>query len=226
MLKTFPIAPLFMETLALYERRSRSTNGSAIAEGSCRRSSRCRTRTRCGHPPGLIRAPHRGDPADDGAPVDDGHGERTREGRPPGVVRGRGVRPAKVVPDLIIVRGEEAYRAARILGDRSIDPRDRRPGARHLDLGELDKARAGSTRPAPSRQRPRHRCAAAAATWRGWPRGGGRRSRNAAPYGPGAEDRHRPGSSGCPVRDAGPVRAARLRPRCGDQRRRAAWHCR
>jgi DNA-binding NarL/FixJ family response regulator len=50
---------------------------------------------------------------------------------------------AKVVPDLMLSRGEEAYRSARILGDRSIEFLAAGGVAlAHLEMGELDEAAA------------------------------------------------------------------------------------
>ena len=50
---------------------------------------------------------------------------------------------AKVVPDLALARGEEAYRSARLAGDRAVEFLAAGGLLRaHLDLGELDEARA------------------------------------------------------------------------------------
>jgi DNA-binding NarL/FixJ family response regulator len=56
---------------------------------------------------------------------------------------------AKVVPDLAVVRGEEAHRQARVIGDRSLEFLAAGGTAMaHLDLGEVDEAESWLTRAA------------------------------------------------------------------------------
>ena len=230
MLKTFPIAPLFMETLALYERAleiyerlgdRRGVMSTIIALSYTNYGVVIHLASSARHIEEIRRTTAR---------LSTMVTESERAKADLQALYGVQVYArAKVVPDLIIVRGEEAYRAARILGDRSIEFLAAGGLAlAHLDLGELDKAqgwldKAGTVATeAPTSLRSRQ-----LETWRGM-------ARAAAGDAPGmrlhmdralkiATDQGRPAAR-CETLARYALLAAE--PRCDDRRRRAAWHCR
>ena len=115
---------------------------------------------------------------------------------------------AKVVPDLAISRGEQAYRSAKVLGDRSIEFRAAGGLAMtHLEMGELEAAgtwldraaAAALAAPTPGRARQLE-------MWRGIVRGalGEAGGGDADPPRAGREDGHRRRSARRPLRGPGP----------------------
>ena len=76
---------------------------------------------------------------------------------------------AKVVPDLMVSRGEEAYRAARLLGDQAHGvPRRRRRRAELLELGDVAEAERWLGLAATvAAARPRRVAPASSSSWRG-----------------------------------------------------------
>jgi tetratricopeptide (TPR) repeat protein len=129
---------------------------------------------------------------------------------------------AKVVPDLAVSRGEEAYRKARVIGDRALEFLAAGGTAlAHLDLGDVEGAKQWLDRAAAAAaESPTSFRARMLETWRGLWRGAiGDADEMRAP-GPGGAAGHRAGPARRAVRGPGAARLGGGSPGRGAQGRR------